>query len=321
MEKRDTYTALKEKVLDKIFEGKRALVIWGFTPICVQLVAELQTMGLLNRVSGIVDADVHKQGQGIHHLSVASPQEISRLDLDVLVIASDEDKELILKQFARVDRRMPDVVLAGSKHYAFHDPLFDQIVASAPVRSIAGGYPNMLIHIFQCLKYLVASGHEGAVAEFGVFQGGTFAIIARTLRSLGWKGRIYGFDLFGATPSKRSVMDVFPSGRYLSDYETVKRYCEPYGVELIQGDICETCKVLKGVPLMFSFFDTDFYSPTRVALEMCYEQTVKGGIIAFDHYFSEGWEDTIGERIAAREVLEEKPVFHLHGTGIFLKLE
>ena len=72
---------------------------------------------------------------------------------------------------------------------------------------------------------------------------------------------------------------------------------------------------------MFSFFDTDYYSPTRVALEMCYEQTVRGGVIAFDHYFSEGWEDTIGECIAAKEVLEGKPVFHLHGTGIFLKLE
>jgi len=216
---------------------------------------------------------------------------------------------------------MPDIVLAGSKHYAFRDSLFEEIVASAPVRSIAGGYPNMLPHIFQCLKYLVKIGCEGAVAEFGVFQGGTFSIIAKTLRGLGWQGEIYGFDLFGTAASKRSAMDVFPVGRYSSDYEMVRRYCEPYGVKLIQGDICETHQILKGVPLMFSFFDTDYYSPTRVALEMCYKQTVKGGVIAFDHYFSEGWEDTIGERIAAKEVLEGKPVFHLHGTGIFLKLE
>ena len=116
-------------------------------------------------------------------------------------------------------------------------------------------------------------------------------------------------------------MDVFPAEMYSADYKTVKRYCEPYGVELIKGDICETFKTLIGIPLMLSFFDTDYYSPARVALEMCYNQTVRGGIIAFDHYFSEGWEDTIGERIAAKEVLEEKSVFHLHGTGIFLKLE
>lgn len=53
---------------------------------------------------------------------------------------------------------------------------------------------------------------------------------------------------------------------------------------------------------------------------MCYEQTIVGGVIALDHYFSEGWEDPIGECIAAEEVLGGKPVFHLHGTGIFLKL-
>jgi hypothetical protein len=321
MEKRDAYTALKEKVLDKILDGKKRLVMWGFTSTCVQLLAELQSMGMLDRVSGVVDADTRKQGQSVHHLTVVSPQEGSNLPLDTPVITSDEEKEEGLRQFSGVDGRVVDIVLAGSRHYAFRDSLFEQIIASAPVRSIAGGYPNMLTHIFQCLKYLVVSKCKGSVAEFGVFQGGTFAIIAKTLRSLGWQGEIYGFDLFSVVVSKRSAMDVFPVGRYSSDYEMVRRYCEPYGVKLIQGDICETHQILKGVPLMFSFFDTDYYSPTRVALEMCYEQTVKGGVIAFDHYFSEGWEDTVGERIAAKEILEGKPVFHLHGTGIFLKLE
>jgi len=75
---------------------------------------------------------------------------------------------------------------------------------------------------------------------------------------------------------------------------------------------------LKIKSLIKSSFDTDFYSPTRVALKMCYDQTVPGGVIAFNHYFSEGGENTVGERIAAEEVLSGKPVFHLHGTGIFL---
>lgn len=321
MERRDAYTALKEKVLDKIIEGKKQLVFWGYNPTCVQLLSELRALGMLDRVIGVIDSDTSKHGQTIFHLSVLPPQKIGKLPLDVLVITSDEEKEIILCRFAELDSRIPDVVLSGSKHYAFRNVLFEEVVASLPIRSIAGGYPHMLIHIFQSLEYLVKSNIEGAVAEFGVFQGGTLAIISKTLRSLGWKGKIYGFDLFDSSMPRRSVMDVFPAGRYSADYETVKRYCEPYDVELIKGDIRETFKTLKGVPLMFSFFDTDCYSPTRAALEICYSQTVKGGIIAFDHYFSEGWEDTIGERIAAKEVLDEKPVFHLHGTGIFLKLQ
>lgn len=32
MERRDAYTALKAKVLDKIIQGKKQLVIWGVTP-------------------------------------------------------------------------------------------------------------------------------------------------------------------------------------------------------------------------------------------------------------------------------------------------
>lgn len=321
MERRDAYTALKEKVLEKILEGRKQLVVWGFTPVCVQLLSELQSMGLLDRVVGVIDSDIRRQGQVVHRLTVAAPDEIGNFPLDVLVIVSDENKEVILRQFAAIDQRIPEVVLSGSRHYAFRNALFEEIVSSSPVRSIAGGYPFMLTHILQSLEYLVRSECDGAVAEFGVFQGGTLAIIAKTLRKLTWKGKIYGFDLFGEPAAKRSVMDVFPSGKYSPDYETVRRYCEPYGVELIKGDICETYKILKGIPLMFSFFDTDYYSPTRLALEMCYEQTVKGGVIAFDHYFSEGWEDTIGERIAAKEILRGKPVFHLHGTGIFLKLK
>lgn len=321
MEKRDVYTVLREKVLNKIIEGRNQLVFWGYTPICVQLIAELHTIGMLDRITGVIDSDITKQGQKIFNFSVLSPEDIGNLQIDVLVVASDKEKESILRQFTKLDNRLPEVVLSGSKHYAFKSELFDQIVSSLPVRSIAGGYPNMLIHIFQSLEYLVNSKIDGAVAEFGVFQGGTLAIIAKTLRNLNWKGKIYGFDLFGFSVTRHSAMDVFPSGKYSSDYETVKRYCEPYGVELIKGDICETFKMLMGIPLMFSFFDTDYYSPARVALEMCYNQTVKGGIIALDHYFSEGWEDTIGEMIAAEEVFEGKPVFHLHGNGVFLKLE
>jgi len=320
MERRDAYTSLKEKVLDKICQGRTNLVIWGYTSFCIQLLAELNSMGLLNCVKGIVDSNAHNQGQTIFNLKISSPQEINKLPIDVLIISSDEYKEDILRQFVNIDSRLPEVIISGSKHYAFQSQLFNSIVSSLPVRSIAGGYPFMLIHIFQSLEYLYKNNLDGAIVEFGVFQGGTLMFIARTMRSFGWKGKIFGFDLFDPFVPRHSVMDIFPSGRYYANYETVKRYCDPYDVELIKGDICETFTKLNNIPLMFSFFDTDYYSPTRVALEMCYNQTVKGGIIAFDHYFSEGWEDTIGERIAAKEVLDGKPVLNLHGTGIFLKL-
>jgi hypothetical protein len=48
---------------------------------------------------------------------------------------------------------------------------------------------------------------------------------------------------------------------------------------------------------------------------------VPGGAVAFDHYFSPNWPSTLGERIAAKEMLtSEEEWFNLHGTGIFIKM-
>jgi hypothetical protein len=62
------------------------------------------------------------------------------------------------------------------------------------------------------------------------------------------------------------------------------------------------------------------YSPTRAALPLCIEQTVPGGSIVFDHVYStEEFRYTLGERIAAYELLGDGGFFHLHGTGVFTR--
>lgn len=61
--------------------------------------------------------------------------------------------------------------------------------------------------------------------------------------------------------------------------------------------------------------------PSKSALEMCFQQTVAGGVLAFDHYFcDERWVCTLGERLAIKEFFDDKKIFNLYGTGIFLKL-
>ncbi len=145
----------------------------------------------------------------------------------------------------------------------------------------------MLVHLYQSLKYVMTRNLRGAVAEFGVYQGGTTVFMAKVLQHYGYSGRIYGFDTFAGFPPRKHILDI---------------------------------SRLQGIPLMLSFFDTDNYSPTRKALELCLEQTVQGGILAFDHYYSPGWNKTVGERIAIRQSLEKKEVLNFHGTGIFIKI-
>ncbi len=320
----ETLNAREQKLFTRIVEEvtrRRArLLLWGLNPSCVSLLKQLSQSGLLSSIVALVDSE--NVGKKIFHFEVISPKDVLGLDFDTLVITDDAGKESALVEFSRVDSRLPIVIVAGTKHLEFSDPVFSNILESCPVKPRALGYANMLVHIYQSLRHLIDGKIEGSVAEFGVYQGGTLAFISKTLRMLGSQCRIYGFDTFAGFPERRSVLDLFSEKKYeFTDYQTVRNYLNPLGVELIKGDISDTFSRIKGVPLMFTFFDTDNFTPTRSALELCYQQTESGGILAFDHYYcDERWVDTVGERIAVERVLSDKKLFHLQGTGIFLKL-
>jgi O-methyltransferase len=312
------------QITSAIEQGKTHFVYWGFNENCIYILSELKKLGILERyTSGVVDSSPLKQNSGVYQYSIRSPEQISQLELDVLVITTDKDKELALREYSNVDTRLPQVILSGTNHFAFQDPEFDQILASCLVKSYANGYENSLIHIFQSIKYLAATKTRGEVAEFGIFKGGTIVFIAKTLEHFGFKEtKVFGFDIFEGFPSRRSIFDLYtnPDCEF-KDFSAVQSYCESFNIEVIKGDICDTFKIIDGIPLMLSFFDTDNYSPTRVAWDACFQHTVKGGIFAFDHYISEHrFLYTLGERVAAKEMLKDKNVFNLHGTGIFIKL-
>jgi O-methyltransferase len=178
-----------------------------------------------------------------------------------------------------------------------------------------------LVHLYQALRYISARKLQGAIAEFGVFQGGTTVFMAKVLQHFGSQSRIYGFDTFAGFPPRKHALDLYSDAKCeFPHYDVVKAYCYPYNIELVKGDISETYRQLNGIPLALTFFDADNYSTARSALPLCYEQTVPGGILAFDHYYSPNWVRTIGERIAIKEVLSTLDVLNLHGTGVFIKV-
>jgi len=312
---------IRNRILEEFLAGSRRFLLWGFNAVCVKLIPELQHFGLLEHISGIIDKDAANQALTSFPLPIFAPSRLPELPMDTLVVLEDEGKEQVLKEFMTLDRRMPKIILAGAGHFAFDDRTFIDLLKSNPVSSKAGGYPNMRTHIYQCLTHLVRSGKRGAIIEFGAYRCGTTIFIARLLKQLDRSERIIAFDTFGAYPPKRHTLDIFSSRKCeCPDFNEVKAQCDKFGIELIKGDIYETVEAIRGLPLMFTFFDTDNYSPTKAALELCYEQTIDGGVLAFDHFFSEKWIETIGERMAVKEVLSSKPLLNLHGTGIFLKV-
>ncbi len=106
------------------------------------------------------------------------------------------------------------------------------------------------------------------------------------------------------------------------DLPSVRAYLEPLGVELIEGDIFETAsRRLNGVPVLLAFVDTDNYSAARAALEIILPNLVQGGSIVFDHFWTEQqYVYTVGERMAAQDVLQRAGLLQIHGTGVFVNL-
>ena len=304
-----------------IADGCTRLVIWGVDVTGVALLSRFCKCGLMSSVHALVDSRSALHGRRIFGVEVQAPEALIDSDFDALVVTSDRCKEHVLEQFAELSTRIPRTIFSGDANYDFADPVFFRILASCPVPSKAGGYPQMLVHLYQALRHIAARGLSGHVAEFGVYQGGTTVFMAKVLQHFGHTARVYGFDTFEGFPHKSHVLDTYHDPKCeFHDYETVRRYCQPYNIELIQGDIRKTCLCLRDVPLALTFCDTDSYTATKKALELCYEQTVVGGFFAFDHYYSPHWGQTIGERIAVRQVFKDKMVFNLHGTGIFVKM-
>ena len=306
-----------------ISEGSKRLLFWGCNPVCFELLAKLKELGISNAlIVGIVDNRAEVWGQTIHGLEVLSPERIQEIEFDTFIVTVDRDKELALRELVNVDGGTPRIVLAGLAHLEFNDPDFDELAQSCLVKSYATGYAYSLIHLYQAIRHISAQNLRGDVAEFGICKGGTVVFIRKALQKFGLtESAVYGFDIFDKFPKKKSALDLYRHPKCeFKDYDTVVNYCERFGVTVVKGDICDTYKVLEGKPLVLSFFDTDNYSPTRAALEICAKQTVSGGVLFFDHYTTEtDYLYTIGERMAAKEVLAPDRFFNPHGTGLFIK--
>lgn len=253
--------------------------------------------------------------------------ELGPTDPELVVIALDAEKEKLLRAAADVldeKERLPPVILAGITHQEEVDPLFEELEAPALVPSYATGHPHTRAHLFDCLRAAGANGREGAVIELGAFKGGTSVWLARAVQLLGLRNtKVIAFDAWDGFPPRRSLLDLYEHPRCVfRDFEAVRAYTEPYGIELVVGDIAETAPPrLADEPILLAFIDTDNYSGARAALEPIRKNLVTGGAVVFDHYFTtSGYAYTVGERIAADEALGDVGLLQLHGTGVFVKI-
>lgn len=318
--KRDDLTKLVDLVKAAIVSSRATATIGivGYTSTALDLVELLSSTGLLGHLAGIyISGALSEEGQ--QRLKPLRQLQDDRPTM--VVIASDEDKEALLLEALPYLRPESKILIGGFAHFGFRDALFDKETRNTLVPSLANGYPNSLVHIFQCLKNAARLNLDGIVLEFGMFKGGTTMLMSRFIESLGKDWKVFGFDSFAGFPAPRSPLDMYahPDCVFL-DEALVRRVFEGRNVEVVAGDIVETVDKIRGKPVILAFVDTDNFSPAHAVLDVIQDSVVVGGAIVFDHFAGrERFLYTLGERIAARRLLDDDRYFNLHDTGVFLR--
>jgi len=127
----------------------------------------------------------------------------------------------------------------------------------------------------------------GAIAELGVYRGGS----ARLIASLKGDRELHLFDTFEGMPEVRADADPHHrTGDFGGSwFDEVKRYLSGFErIFFYKGLFPDSAKELAKTPIQFSLvhLDVDIYESTKAGLEFFYPRTVKGGIIVSHDYRS-----------------------------------
>jgi hypothetical protein len=162
---------------------------------------------------------------------------------------------------------------------------------------------------------------NGVVVEFGMFKGGTTMLLSRFIESLGRSWPVIGFDTFAGFPEKRHVLDMYshPDCVYL-DEDRVRRHVSGRNIEVVAGDVVTTVRRMADSEIVLAFIDTDNFTSASAILDAIQDHLVIGGSIVFDHFTGRNrFRYTLGERFAAKRLLDDSRYFNLHDTGVFLR--
>jgi O-methyltransferase len=290
--------------------------IIGRTPVMYDLLAVFRSIGCESNVLGVYSAEPDSA------ISLDKSMQKLREDTpDVAIVASDEQKELLLDQALPFLTPVTRILIAGYGHFSFRDPIFDSVAHNPLVPSLANGYPHTLVHIFQCLKNAARLQLDGLVLEFGMFKGGTTMLIAQFIEGFGCQWPVIGFDTFAGFPPRRSPLDMYcHPDCVFPDERIVRKYVEDRKIEVVSGDIVSTVQRVSGKPVVLAFVDTDNFTSASAVLDVIQDNVLVGGAILFDHFTGRNrFLYTLGERFAAKRLLDDSRYFNLHDTGVFIR--
>jgi O-methyltransferase len=165
------------------------------------------------------------------------------------------------------------------------------------------------------LKKTFKENIEGSFVECGIWKGGNIIVAKKFYDSVKDFRQIYGYDTFtGMTPPSKEdgekAIEKYKNKKNwcLSPYDEVLENFSKFGINpkeitLVQGEVEKTLLIEENLPEKIAVLrlDTDFYSSTKIELEVLYPRLVTGGYLIVDDYGH--WE---GSRKAVNEYFTEK---------------
>jgi len=133
---------------------------------------------------------------------------------------------------------------------------------------------------------------DGAIVEFGVFEGRWLATLADLQDELNLGRQIYGFDSFEGLPSVSTSddLDCWSEGQYRADFDSVRkrlRCDERDNIHLVKGWFSDTLtrsdiRAIRSIA--YARVDCDLYQPAVEVLDYLKSRLTSGAILVFDDW-------------------------------------
>ena len=177
-----------------------------------------------------------------------------------------------------------------------------------------------LYELYKSVQYIARAGIPGALAECGVWRGGSVMMMAYTLLQEKKADRdLYLFDTFEGLPEPDPAVDVdFEGNAAASQWfhgwarcarERVVENVAATGyprelIHCVEGMVEDTLpELLVPQHLALLRVDTDWHSSTKIVLETLWPRLANGGVLILDDYGH--WQ---GARLATDNFFADKPV-------------
>jgi hypothetical protein len=164
--------------------------------------------------------------------------------------------------------------------------------------------------LIQSINHVIRNNVEGSFVECGIFRGGNIILMSKLLEEHGIEKNIFAYDTFEGMPlpgiddldlrgnsSIDKFLELKNSEKEGSQWcycniqdvkNNIKKFNINYlkNINFIKGKVEKTLLDIKNLPKKISLLrlDTDFYSSTKIELNILFPLLEKNGILIVDDY-------------------------------------